>query len=57
MGKISYWLKKSGMLRTSSYAVKGNAEKMNEIQATDGGMIQSEKQIDEEEKKNTEEEK
>lgn len=51
MGKISYWLKKSGMLRTSSYAVKGDAEKLNEMESTDGGMIQSQEQIDEEQEK------
>ena len=51
MGKVTHWLKKSGMLRTSSYAVKGDAEKMNEVTASDGGMIQSQKQIDEEQEK------
>ena len=57
MGKLSYWLKKSGMLRTSSYAVKGDAQKLNEIEATDGGMVQSQQEIDEEQEKKTEEEK
>ncbi len=57
MGKISYWLKKSGMLRTSSYVVKGDAEKLNKMEATDGGMVQSQKEIDEEQEKKAEDEK
>jgi len=51
MGKITHWLKKSGMFRTSSYAVKGDAEKLNEVTATDGGMLQNQKEIDEAEEK------
>jgi len=54
MGKVTYWMRKLGMLRTSSYSVKGGADKMNEITASDGGMIQSEKDIDEAEKKKQE---
>lgn len=34
------------MLRTSTYSVKGDAEKLNEMTASDGGMIQSQKDID-----------
>lgn len=47
MNKITYWMRKVGMLRTSSYKVSGDAEKLNEIQANDGGMLQSQKDIDE----------
>ncbi|XLQ20739.1 MAG: hypothetical protein ACKUBY_03105 [Candidatus Moraniibacteriota bacterium] len=47
MNKITYWLRKVGMLRTSSYKVSGDADKLNKIQANDGGMIQSPKEIDE----------
>lgn len=50
MGKITYWMKKLGMLRTSTYAVKGDAEKLNEMTATDGGMVQSQKNIDNQQK-------
>lgn len=53
MEKVLYWLKKLGILRTSSYAVKGDAEKINEMNATDGGMIQSQGQIDSEHAKKT----
>ena len=54
MGKLIYWLKKLGILRSSSYKVKGDAEKLNEMTATDGGMIQSQKQIDDEYAEKTE---
>ncbi|MEA3323302.1 MAG: hypothetical protein U9Q12_03695 [Patescibacteria group bacterium] len=47
MNKITYWMRKMGMLRTSSYKVSGDAEKLNEIQANDGEMLQSQKGIDE----------
>lgn len=47
MKKLLYWLRKLGILRTASYKVSGDAEKMNEMTATDGGMIQSQKEIDE----------
>lgn len=47
MNKITYWLRKLGILRTSSYKVNGDAEKLNEIQANDGEMLQSQKEIDE----------
>ncbi len=46
MNKVTYWLRKVGMLRTSSYKVSGDAEKLNKIQASDGDMIQSPKEID-----------
>lgn len=46
MEKITYWLKKLGIVRTSSYSVKGDAKKLNEVEASDGGMIQSQKEID-----------
>ncbi len=46
MNKITYWLRKLGMLRTSSYKVSGDAKKLNKIQASDGDMIQSQKEID-----------
>ncbi len=46
MGKITYWLRKLGILRTSSYTAK-NMKELNEATATDGGMIQSQKEIDE----------
>ena len=46
MGKITYWLRKLGILRTSNYTAK-NMEELNEVTATDGGMIQSQKEIDE----------
>ncbi len=46
MGKITYWLRKLGILRTSNYTAK-NTEELNEATATDGGMIQSQKEIDE----------
>lgn len=45
MEKIIYWLRKIGVLRSSSYVAK-NAEELNESVATDGGMIQSQEQID-----------
>ena len=48
MSKLVYWLKKLGILRVSGYAVKGSADKLDEVNAHDGGMIQSQKQIDEE---------
>jgi len=47
MNKITYWMRKMGMLRTSSYKVSGDAKKLNEIQANDGEMLQSQKEIDE----------
>ncbi len=46
MGKITYWLRKLGMLRTANYTAK-NMEELNEATATDGGMIQPQKEIDE----------
>lgn len=46
MEKVKYWLTKLGILRSSSYSVKGDASKLNEVEATDGGMIQSQKEID-----------
>ncbi len=46
MKKLLYWLRKVGMLRTASYTVKGSAEKLNEIVASDGGMVQTQKEID-----------
>ncbi len=45
MNKLTYWLRKSGMLRTSSYTVKGDMEKLNEVTANDGGRVQSQKEI------------
>lgn len=47
MNKITYWMRKVGMLRTSSYKVSGDADKLNEMNASDGGMIQSQEEIDE----------
>ena len=47
MNKITYWMRKLGMLRTYSYKVSGDAQKLNEVQASNGGMIQSQKEIDE----------
>ncbi len=57
MNKITYWLRKTGMLRTSSYKVSGDAQKLNKVVASDGGMIQSQKDIDKqyEEKKSEKE--
>jgi len=46
MGKITYWLRKLGILRTSSYVAK-NVDELNEAVGTDGGMVQSQKEIDE----------
>ncbi len=46
MNKITYWLRKVGMLRTATYRVRGDASKLNDIVATDGGMVQSQKDID-----------
>ncbi len=46
MGKITYWLRKLGILRTSNYTAK-NMEELNEATATNGGMIQGQKEIDE----------
>lgn len=46
MEKVIYWLKKLGLLRSASYKVKGDASKLNEVNATDGGMLQSQKEID-----------
>ncbi len=57
MNKITYWMRKVGMLRTSSYKVSGEAEKLNEVQASDGGMLQSQKDIDEKYKEQNEGEK
>ncbi len=34
------------MLRTASYSVKGDMEKLNEITASGGGMIQTQEEID-----------
>jgi hypothetical protein len=48
MEKVIYWLKKLGVLRSASYKVKGDASKLNEMNATDGGMIQSQEKIDKE---------
>ena len=39
-------MRKSGMLRTSSYSVKGDAQQLNEVNASDGGMLQSPEDID-----------
>ncbi len=47
MSKLTYWLRKLGILRTVSYKVKGDAEKINELNASNGGMIQTQKEIDE----------
>ena len=46
MGKITYWLRKLGILRTATYTAK-NSEELNEAAATDGGMVQTQKEIDE----------
>ena len=46
MEKIRYWLTKLGILRSASYSVKGAASKLNEVEASDGGMLQSQKEID-----------
>jgi len=46
MEKITYWLRKLGILRTSAYTAK-NAEELNEATANDGGMVQTQKEIDE----------
>ncbi len=46
MGKITYWLRKLGILRTANYTAKNN-EELNDAVATDGGMVQSQKEIDE----------
>jgi len=46
MSKITYWMRKLGMLRTSSYKVSGDVEKLNDVHASDGGMIQGQKEID-----------
>ncbi len=46
MAKITYWLRKLGILRTSNYTAK-NMEELNEATATNGGMIQGQKEIDE----------
>lgn len=51
MDKIIYWLKKLGIVRTATFKVKGDASKLNEMVATDGGMIQSQEQIDREQAK------
>lgn len=48
MEKIIYWLKKVGILRSASYKVKGDAKQLVEMDATDGGMIQSQEKIDKE---------
>ncbi len=57
MGKITYWLRKLGILRTSGYTAK-NMEELNEVTATNGGVMQSQKEIDEKykPKENTENE-
>jgi len=58
MKKLLYWLRKLGILRTSSYKVKGDANELNKVEASDGGMIQSQKEIDEKYKpENTQKEK
>lgn len=44
MDKIIFWLKKLGILRTSVCKAK-NADELNTMTATDGGMIQSQQQI------------
>jgi len=46
MEKITYWLRKLGILRTSTYTAR-NAEELNEVTANDGEMIQTQKEIDE----------
>ena len=46
MKKLIYWLRKLGILRTSKYVAK-NSEELNKAVANDGGMIQSQKEIDE----------
>jgi hypothetical protein len=43
--KITYWLRKLGILRTNATIAK-NTKELNELNATDGGMIQSQKEID-----------
>lgn len=50
-------MRKVGMLRTSSYKVSGDADKLNEVNASDGGMLQSQKDIDEKYKEQNEGEK
>ena len=47
MKKLLYWLRKLGLLRTASYKVKGDAAKLNEVTASQGGMFQTQKEIDE----------
>ena len=44
--KIAYWLRKVGILRTASYKAT-NAEELNEATASDGGIVQTQKEIDE----------
>jgi membrane protein implicated in regulation of membrane protease activity len=46
MDKFVYWLKKIGMFRSASYSVKGDASNLVEMNAKDGGMIQSQREID-----------
>lgn len=46
MKKLIYWLRKLGILRTSKYVAKNSGE-LNKAVASDGGMIQSQKEIDE----------
>lgn len=55
MEKLIYFFKKIGMFRSASYSVKGDASKLVEMNAKDGGMIQSQKEIDAEYAKKKEE--
>jgi hypothetical protein len=43
--KITYWLRKLGILRTNFTIAKNNKE-LNELSATNDGIIQSQKEID-----------
>lgn len=47
MHKIMLWLKKLGLVRTSTYITK-SVDDLNAMTATDGGMIQGQKKIDKE---------
>jgi hypothetical protein len=44
--KITYWMRKLGMLRTGTVVAR-NSKELNDMIATEGGMIQSQKEIDE----------
>jgi len=46
MSKITYWLRKLGILRTSAYKTK-DVNELNKMNATDGNMMQNQKEIDE----------